>query len=77
MGLACDSNPKLGSFSDFGGRMCEDNREEWDVQHLSGMQAKIINLGLKIADGLKSLDNLEGRGYLSAGGGACVLFGAN
>lgn len=42
--------------------MCGDKREGLDVQNLLGTQAKIINLGLKIANGLKSLKNLEGRG---------------
>lgn len=41
--------------------MCEDNkREGLDFQNLLETQGKIINLGLKIADGLKSLKNLKG-----------------
>lgn len=62
MGLACERDPKLCSLSELGGRMCEDEREGLDFQNLLGTQTKIINLGLKIADGLKSLKNLKGRG---------------
>lgn len=42
--------------------MCEDKREGLDFQNLSGTQTKIINLGLKIADGLKITDESQGAG---------------
>lgn len=51
--------------------------EGLDVQNLLGTQAEIIDLGLKIADGLKSLKNLEGRGIFISWKRTCVLFGAN
>lgn len=62
MGLTWDSDPELGSPNELGGSMCEDKREELDFQNLLGAQTKIINLGLKVADGLKSLKDLKGRG---------------
>ena len=62
MGLACESDPKLCSLSELSGRMCEDKREGLDFQNLLGTQTKIINLGLKIADGLKITEESQGVG---------------
>lgn len=46
-----------------------------DFQNLLGTQTKIINLGLKIADGLKSLKNVKERGLSSVRRGARGLSG--
>lgn len=60
--------PQLCFLGELGGRMCDDDkREELDFQNLLGTQAKIINLGLKIAGGRKITKASQGREYSLAG----------
>lgn len=71
MGPAHESDPTLCSFSELGGRMCEDNkREGLGFQNLLGTRVKIINLGLIFSQWVRITKEPQGGRYSSAKRGA-------